>query len=205
MKQEILEKLTTKYKNLGVGKAAFDGVADLLEKTVKEKEGIDAAVEAAEGILKAYQSDADKLRTKVAELEGKLKDKPKEKEDKKDEDTTLEDRIKKLEEREAELAKKDGFISLKSEAVKALTKKGIDSELLEDYLSSISYSEDLTKETIIEKVEAKHNFYLTKMTSGAGAPPRGEFGSGGKAQVKSFVEQKKAELEAAKERNKEVV
>lgn len=80
MKQKILEALKTKYAKLGFGQKAFDGVADYLSKTVTKEEEIETAIAGVEGLLKAFQSDADKTRTekseaerKIAELEAKVK------------------------------------------------------------------------------------------------------------------------------------
>lgn len=63
MKQKILEALKTRYAKLGFGHKAFDGVADYLSKTVEKEEDIETAISGVEGLLKAFQSDADKTRT----------------------------------------------------------------------------------------------------------------------------------------------
>lgn len=72
MKQKILEALKTKYAKLGFGQKAFDGVADYLSKTVTKEEDIETAIAGVEGLLKAFQSDADKTRTEKSEAERKL-------------------------------------------------------------------------------------------------------------------------------------
>ena len=84
MKQKILDALKQKYANLGLGDEVFDRVAESLQ-TVVTDENLDSFVAGAEGMLKQYQSIADRARTerdsakreadelkkKVAELEGK--------------------------------------------------------------------------------------------------------------------------------------
>lgn len=81
MKQKILTGLKNKYAHLGLSKEALDGVASVLEKTVKSEDEIETAVSGVEGLLKVIQSESDRERTnynalKAAkeELEKKLKE-----------------------------------------------------------------------------------------------------------------------------------
>lgn len=81
MKQKILTGLKNKYAHLGLSKEALDGVASVLEKTVKSEDEIETAVSGVEGLLKVFQSETDRERTnynalKAAkeELEKKLKE-----------------------------------------------------------------------------------------------------------------------------------
>lgn len=81
MKQKILTGLKNKYAHLGLSKEALDGVASVLEKTVKSEDEIETAVSGVEGLLKVFQSESDRERTnynalKAAkeELEKKLKE-----------------------------------------------------------------------------------------------------------------------------------
>lgn len=81
MKQKILSALKNKYAHLGLSREALDGVASVLEKTIKSDEEIETAVSGVEGMLKVFQSEADRERTnynalKAAkeELEKKLKE-----------------------------------------------------------------------------------------------------------------------------------
>ena len=70
MKQKIKSALEQGYKNLGIGDEAFERVAALGETFIKEESQIAEFVKNAEGTLKLYQSEADKIRT---ELNGKIK------------------------------------------------------------------------------------------------------------------------------------
>lgn len=81
MKTKILEALKNKYKNLGFGEKAFDGVASFLSTSVKEEKDIETAISGVEVLLKGFQSDTDKTRSekaaaekKLAEIEAKMKE-----------------------------------------------------------------------------------------------------------------------------------
>ena len=69
MKEKILEALKTKYSHLGFGQKAFDGVAAYLEKTVADETQLETAVAGVEPLLKAFQSDIDKMRTEKSALQ----------------------------------------------------------------------------------------------------------------------------------------
>lgn len=96
MKTKILNALKQGYKNLGLGEEAFERVATFGKTFITSDEQIDSFVKAAEPLLKAEQSAADKVRTELntkikelegnkAELEAKLKDTKDKKNDNQDE------------------------------------------------------------------------------------------------------------------------
>ena len=85
MKQKIKEAIQQGYKNLGVPESVVDGLTALGVTVVKDESEIAAFVqsEAVKGVMKSYQSEADKVRTEYsakikglesekAELEAKL-------------------------------------------------------------------------------------------------------------------------------------
>ena len=72
MKSKILIALKTKYKNLGFGEKAFEGVAEYLATTVTEEANIETAIGGVEPMLKAFQSESDKLRGENATLKTQL-------------------------------------------------------------------------------------------------------------------------------------
>lgn len=72
MKEKLIAALKTKYKNLGFGDKAFDGVAEYLSKTVTEENQIETAIAGVEPILKSVQGDIDKVRTEKTELQKKI-------------------------------------------------------------------------------------------------------------------------------------
>lgn len=70
MKEKILVALKTKYKNLGFGDKAFEGVADYLTTTITEETNIETGVSGVEILLKSFQGDIDK---RVNEAVAKVK------------------------------------------------------------------------------------------------------------------------------------
>lgn len=75
MKDKILAALKTKYSNLGFSEKAFGGVAEFLATTITEEDKIETGITWVENLLKAFQSDADKLRTENANLKKQLEKK----------------------------------------------------------------------------------------------------------------------------------
>ena len=89
MKGKIQDALKTKYKTLGFGEKAFDGVADYLSKTVTEESQIETAIVGVESLLKAFQGDIDKVRGENSTLKAeneKLKAKEGQNQDGKEDD-----------------------------------------------------------------------------------------------------------------------
>lgn len=78
MKTKLLNALKEGYKNLGLAESAFERVAAFGETFVTSDEQIAEFVKAAEPMLKAEQSAADKVRTelnaKIKGLEGEKAD-----------------------------------------------------------------------------------------------------------------------------------
>lgn len=72
MKVKILSALKNKYKNLGFGDKAFDGVADYLAASVTEEGNIETAIAGVESLLKAFQGDIDKVRGEKSTLQKEL-------------------------------------------------------------------------------------------------------------------------------------
>lgn len=118
MKQKIKSALETKYKNLGFGDKAFDGVAEYLSKTVTEEAKIEEAINGVESLLKAFQGDIDKVRNEKSTLQKELDElkkqpeKEKEKEKPKDDleaklDALLEAKMKPLQDKLADFEAKE--------------------------------------------------------------------------------------------------
>lgn len=74
MKQKILAALKTEYAKSGLSDKAFDGVAAVLAKTVTKEDEIDGVVRSDEtrGLVQAYQSDTDRVRTEKAQLQSEF-------------------------------------------------------------------------------------------------------------------------------------
>lgn len=118
MKQKIKSALETKYKNLGFGDKAFDGVAEYLSKTVTEEAKIEESINGVESLLKAFQGDIDKVRNEKSSLQKELDElkkqpeKEKEKEKPKDDleaklDALLEAKMKPLQDKLADYEAKE--------------------------------------------------------------------------------------------------
>lgn len=77
MKEKILTALKNKFKNLGFGDKAFDGVASFLEKTVTEENQVETAIAGVEPLLKAFQGDTDaRVTSALAKQKAELERKP---------------------------------------------------------------------------------------------------------------------------------
>lgn len=74
MKNKIKEALKTEYKNLGFGEKAFDGVTEYLATSIKEESEIEAGIKGLAPLLKAMQSETDKVRTEKTALEKKIQE-----------------------------------------------------------------------------------------------------------------------------------
>lgn len=74
MKEKILSALKTKYSNLGFGQKAFDGVATYLGKTVTDETQLETVIAEVEPLLKAFQSDIDKMRTEKSTLQSQVEE-----------------------------------------------------------------------------------------------------------------------------------
>ena len=74
MKTKLLTALKTEYAKSGLSDKAFDGVASVLVKTVTKEDEIDGVVKADETktLIKAYQTDTDKVRTEKANLQAEF-------------------------------------------------------------------------------------------------------------------------------------
>lgn len=76
MKTKIATALKTEYASLGLSQKALDGVASLLEKTINDESGIEAAVQEASvrDLLKVFQSESDALRNAKSTAEKALEE-----------------------------------------------------------------------------------------------------------------------------------
>lgn len=72
MKEKIKLALKNRYKNMGFGDKAIESVAEYLSGSIKEESEIETAIGGVEPILKAFQSESDKIRTEKANAEKRL-------------------------------------------------------------------------------------------------------------------------------------
>lgn len=69
MKKKLFKALKNKYKSLGFGDEAFNGVAAFLAVTITEESGIETAIGGVEPLLQSLQKDADR---RVGSLQSQL-------------------------------------------------------------------------------------------------------------------------------------
>ncbi|WP_159467947.1 hypothetical protein [Dyadobacter sp. 3J3] len=79
MKEKLRLALVNKYKSLGYSQKAINVVLEYLEKSVKEETEIDEAVDGVGAMLKAFQSEINRIA--AAEIAAKDKEKEDEKEE----------------------------------------------------------------------------------------------------------------------------
>jgi hypothetical protein len=74
MKAKILQALKTKFKDLGFGEKAFEGVADYLATTVTDEANIETAISGVEPMLKSFQGEVDqRVTSAVAKAKAEAK------------------------------------------------------------------------------------------------------------------------------------
>lgn len=77
MEKEILDALKIKFKNLGFGEKAFEGVAKYLATTVTEQDQVETAIAGVEPLLKSFQGDVDsRVNSAVAKAKAEASKKP---------------------------------------------------------------------------------------------------------------------------------
>ena len=144
MKEKVLETLKTEYSNLGFSDKAFDGVADYISQTVTNEEDINNTVSGVGGLLKVFQGDIDRERSRKSELEKKLEElKQKEPitmsgkaevEIPKEKDDEVLSKVSELESKLAELIAEKNAITQKQQLKEIAKAKDVPSGLL-DYVN----------------------------------------------------------------------
>ena len=72
MKGKIKLALKDRYKSMGFGDKAIESVAEYLSGSIKEESEIETAIGGVEPLLKAFQGEADRIRTEKAAAEKRL-------------------------------------------------------------------------------------------------------------------------------------
>jgi hypothetical protein len=184
MINKIKTALKTKYATLGLGEKAFDGVAEYLVKTVTEDAQIDTAITGMDGLLKVFQSEADRrvstLQQEKTELENKLKEvKPvvTPPQNGGATDPTEPAWAKALREQNEAILSKQALAdkaskenNLRESAKKLMIEKGIESKLCDDLLNLSPISETDTIESISLKGVDTYNALKTKFAPETGSP-----------------------------------
>lgn len=191
MKNEILEALKTAYAKLGLSDEAFDGVASLLEKTVKEESEIATAVSGDEvkTLLKTIQGQVDSWKNKYYDANKKATDaestldaykkshpdnNPDSKKPEPDNESDLEKRLKALEERALAAEKKADDAAKFTRVKTSLEEKCTDKSVLKYALKGFAFKEDESEEDAIARVEADYNSEFKDRYGNSPIPPVGD-------------------------------
>lgn len=189
---KILEALKTKYSSYGLSSKAFDGVAEVISKTITEESQIDAAIESVEPFVKAYQSDVDKERSTSAKLKKELEDAKKQPEPKKEKQTVEEPEIpaymakllERLDNQDRLLQQMAGekvHASKLEQINSALKEKGVPQTFSSVALLGRTFGEDANVEELVSSIEAGYNAHRDAMANesfaGGKAPEKGSGGN----------------------------
>lgn len=211
MKAKILDALKTKYSSSGLSSKAFDGVAEVISKTITEESQIDAAIESVEPIIKAYQSDVDKERGASAKLKKELEDAKKQPEPKKETQAVEEPEIppymakllERLDNQDRLLQQMAGekvHASKLEQINSALKEKGVPQTFSSVALLGRTFGEDANVEELVSSIEAGYNAHRDAMANesfaGGKAPEKGS--GGNESPLDSIVDMINQETEKLK-------
>lgn len=192
MKAKILEALKTKYSSYGLSSKAFDGVAEMISKTIKEESQIDAAIDSVEPFVKAYQSDVDKERSASAKLKKELEDAKTQPEPKKEKQAVEEPEIpaymakllERLDNQDRLLQQMAGekVHASKLEQINSMLKeKNVPETFSSPALHGRTFGEDFNVEELVSSIEAGYNAHrdatANESFAGGKAPEQGSGGN----------------------------
>lgn len=216
MKTKILEALETKYKTLGLSKSALDTVAELLSESIKQESEIESAISSpkCENLLKAFQSNDDKVRTENRKLKEELealKKQPVKPDEKSNPSDDVSKQLAELKKQQEELSariaaddkqkKDDGIIKTANELLKSDKYKCTNDTVRNIVMRSYSVGKDDTAETIADRAKREYDSTYKELY-GEGVPPiMGGGVTPPKFDGKSEVERLRAEGKIPKETN----
>ena len=182
MKTKLLTALKTEYAKSGLSDKAFDGVASVLVKTVTKDEEIDGVVKSDEtrDLIKAYQTDTDKVRTEKATLQAEFdkykkehpetKTPPKTEED--DETKKLLERIEVLENENKETKQKAARLEKVASIRTKMKEQGSDNDnILDLVLEKAEFKDDETVDAIATRLKTEYDSKYTKFYGDGVVPP----------------------------------
>ena len=207
MKSKILQEFKTNHSNLGLSDPILASMSEAISQYVKDETLIPAAVKAFAESLKPVQVEADRMRTKITDLEKKAEQKPAV--DEKKVETATEkselpkevaDFISEMKAEKESKIKQEKLTAVRREAKEELVKKGIKESLCDMYLNDVGFSEDLTKDSVVGNIEKKHNVFLSEISGQGGRVPN-TTGGGATAvsEIKELMEKKKAQMISEKD------
>ena len=211
MKAKILDALKTKYSSSGLSSNAFDGVAEVISKTITEESQIDAAIDSVEPFVKAYQSDVDKERSASAKLKKELEDAKKQPEPKKETQAVEEPEtppymaklLERLDNQDRLLQQMAGekVHTSKLEQINSMLKeKNVPETFSSPALHGRTFGEDFNVEELVSSIEAGYNAHRDAMANesfaGGKAPEKGS--GGNESPLDSIVDMINQETEKLK-------
>ncbi len=160
MKQKIEEAIEQGYKNLGVPKTVIGGLAALGLTVVKDESEIAAFVqsEAVKGVMKSYQSEADKVRTEYsaklkgletekAELEAKLNgNQPTDPTKQTEDESEISKLVKLMQEQNEQMRKQNEALTARLDAIDATRAKETAVAALDKLCAEWDYAQGFPKE-----------------------------------------------------------
>lgn len=189
MKQKIIAALKTRYKNIGLGEKAFDGVAAFLEKTVTKEEDIEAAVAGDDvaALVRAIQGDQDSLRARNTELQRSLDElkkagsgntDPNPGEGSATDDAALKElkeRFDKLEDNYSRAMARERNSGIAAELRRKLKDRGSDCEpVLDLILKDLQIAETDTADTLVDRCVASYDETYKRFYGDGPAPRSGK-------------------------------
>lgn len=215
MKTKILEALETKYKTLGLSKSALDTVAELLSESIKQESEIETSISSpkCENLLKAFQSNDDKVRTENRKLKDEL-EALKKQPIKPDEKTNLSDDVSKqlaeLKKQQEELSariaaddkhrKDEGIIKAANELLKGDKYKCTNDTVRNIVMRSYSVGKDDTAETIADRAKKEYDSTYKELYGDGVPPTKGGGATPSQFDGKSEVERLRSEGKIPKEK-----
>ena len=189
MKQKIIAALKTRYKNIGLGEKAFDGVAAFLEKTVTKEEDIEATVAGDDvaALVRAIQGDQDSLRARNTELQRSLDElkaagsgntDPNPGKESATDDAALKElkeRFDKLEDNYSRAMARERNSGIAAELRRKLKDRGSDCEpVLDLILKDLQIEETDTADTLVDRCVASYDETYKRFYGDGPAPRSGK-------------------------------
>lgn len=207
MKERILAELKTKYSHLGLSQTVFNGVADLLAKTITEESQIDAVVANSGTMLSGFQTESDRrvndLNGKVTGLEEQVASLSKPPANPKptggDEGEKIPawaqgimETVKGLNEAKQQESINQRDTGLRSSAKAIMIEKGINESLCDHILKSKSIGEADTAESLAQGGIEDYNFTKAAFAPEGGVPQTPQGGQvSDEARKKFFADRRK--------------
>ncbi|WP_312900181.1 hypothetical protein [Chryseobacterium taichungense] len=196
-KETIIEKLKTKYANLGLSDEILGSQADFILTGKPTDETIDGVVDGVGGLLKSIQSSLDKARQKPQPPKPEqapspaVAPNPNPDPNPGSPDQSLAEQVKALTQSVQALVSKTATDDKKGNLVKALAAKSIPEKYYNKFLSTVDYGENYSEEETVKAMEAEYEDFKQVFATDAakgGNPPIGTGGTEQQGQALKDIE-----------------